>query len=213
MTRREFLLSSATVAGASRRLAVPLHRVMDAHPQCPPEVIQRFWWKLWPEAYRTFSTSGIDLETSDETGAIKRSPGDRPIFVGLRRDRLNLVLTGHIPMHWDRGRALAGVTTIYDGYHLCLIAMRYAHGNQVPWFSTNTCVHELLHALLGDILVAHPTGRQVLEREFRVDWHATRLWLFHDGAAVRQSARPYLDRLAARAATSRRPGTAALPGS
>ena len=148
--------------------------------------------------FRTFSRSGIDLQTTDETGEVKRSAGDRPsCFAGLRHDRLNLVLTGAIPMYWNSGRALAGVTTIYEGYHLCMIALRYAHGNKVPYFSTNTCVHELLHALLGDILVTHPSGRQVLEREFRVDWYATRLWLFHDGAAVRQSARVYLERLRA----------------
>ena len=168
---------------------------MDAHAQCPAAFIQRFWWKLWPEAYRTFGQSGIDLQTTDETGAVKRSAADRPMFVGLRRDRLNLVLTGHIPMFWDRGRSLAGVTTISDGYHVSMIAMRYAHGNQVPFFSTNTCVHELLHALLGDLLVRHPSGQQVLEREWRVDSYASRMWLFHDGAAVRQAARVYLERL------------------
>jgi hypothetical protein len=159
--------------------------------------VHRFWWNLWPQAYRTFSQSGIDLQTTDETGAVKRSAGDRPIFVGLRRNVLNLVLTGHVPMYWDRGRALAGITTIYDGCHLSMIALRYAHGNQVPFLSTNTCVHEILHALLGDILVRHPSGRQVFEREWRVDSYATRMWLFHDGAAVRQAARAYLDRVSA----------------
>jgi hypothetical protein len=34
-------------------------------------------------------------------------------------------------------------------------------------------------------------------REFRIDWYATRLWLLHDGAGVRESARTYLERLRA----------------
>lgn len=115
--------------------------------------------------------------------------------MGLRRGVINLVLTGHIPMHWDRGRARAGVTTAYDGYHICLIALSYAHGNQVPFMKVNTCVHELLHALLQDILITRPTWSQAKGRELRTDWYATRLWLFRDGAAIRESARQYLSRL------------------
>src|SRR5207302_1939811 len=125
----------------------------------------------------------------------RRSPGDKPIFVGLRRGVINLVLTDHIPMHWDSGRGLAGVTTIYDSYHVCLVALRYAHGNQIPFLSVNTCVHELLHALLQDIFVSHPKWFQAEGRELRIDWFATSLCLFHDGAAVRNSAEEYLGRL------------------
>jgi hypothetical protein len=110
---------------------------------------------------------------------------------------LNLVLTDHIPMKWDNGRALAGATTIFEGYHVSLIALQYAHGNQVPFFSVNTCVHEMLHALLQDVFVSRPNWFQGGERESRTDWYATCLWLFHNGAAVRQSARGYLERLQA----------------
>ena len=190
--------STALRPGTPARLIVPLHRVVDARAVCPPELLHHFWWSIWPEACRDFGRGGIELQTSDGPGEVKRSPADKPIFTGLRRGILNLVLTDHIPMYWDRGRAIAGVTTIYDGYHLCLIAMRYAHGNQVPFLSVNTCVHELLHALLQDVFVSHPTWFQTSERESRIDWYATGLWLFHDGAAVRKSARAYLDRLVGR---------------
>src|SRR5437016_3257590 len=108
---------------------------------------------------------------------------------------INLVLTGHIPLYWDNGRALAGVTTIYEGYHVCLIALPYAHGNRMPFLSVNTCVHELLHALLQDVFVSRPKWFQIGRRELRIDWYATRLWLFHDGGAIRRSAQAYLDRL------------------
>jgi hypothetical protein len=204
MTRRAFVraaMTGATIgAGASARLIVPVHRVVDSWARVPPERLRHFWTSIWPEACRTFGSGGIDVQTEDAPGEVKRSPGDRPIFVGLRRGALNLVLTGHLPMYWDAGRSLAGVTTIYQGYHVCLVAMLYAHGNQVPYLATNTCVHELLHALLGDILVSHPKWYQVGERETRVDWYATQLWLFGDGAAVRRSARAYLERLRAEAA-------------
>jgi hypothetical protein len=56
-------------------------------------------------------------------------------------------------------------------------------------------VHELLHALLQDVFLKPPNWYQSGGREFRVDWYATRMWLFHEGAAVRESARVYLSRL------------------
>lgn len=195
--------ATALGSGADRTMILPIHRVIDARAKVPAERIRRFWSTIWPEAYRVFSQSGIQLQTDDARGEVKRSPGDRPILVGLRRGALNLVLTDHIPMYWERGRALAGVSTVYQGYHICMIAMLYAHGNQAPYFSTNTCVHELLHALLGDILVTHPKWYQVADRETRVDWYATRLWLFHDGEAVRRSARTYLERLNSTVAAGR----------
>ena len=197
VTRRHFLWTAAALAPAPQRLQIPVHRIMDSRARCTPQQLHEFWHSLWPEAVRDFARGGIALETTDSLGEVRRSPGDKPIFVGLRRGVVNLVLTDHIPMKWDAGRSSAGVTTIYDGYHICLIAVPNAHGDQAPVLSVNTCVHELLHALLQDVFVTHPTWYQSGEREFRIDWYATRLWLFHDGAAVRQSAQAYLARLRA----------------
>jgi hypothetical protein len=87
------------------------------------------------------------------------------------------------------------MTTVYEGYHVCVIAIDYAHGYQFPFVSTNTCVHELLHLLLQDVFLKRPKWYQVSEREMRADWYATRLWLFNDGHAIRQSAAAYLERL------------------
>jgi hypothetical protein len=98
-------------------------------------------------------------------------------------------------MEWDHARALSGVTTRYQGYHLCMVALNYAHGHQIPFLSVNTCLHELLHALLGDIFESRPEGLPGAAREFRVDWYATRLWLFHDGAHIRKAAQTYAERL------------------
>ena len=81
-----------------------------------------------------------------------------------------------------------------------MVALDYAHGHQIPFLAVNTCVHELLHVLLQDIFEVHPKGLPGYEREFRIDWYATRLWLFHDGAAIRKSAQTYLDRLRSTAA-------------
>jgi hypothetical protein len=201
MTRRNFLVAAAGSAASSPPLAartpliVPVHRVTDRWAQATPAQFRRFWWEIWPQAVRDFSRGGIQLQWTDAAGEIRHSPGDRPIFLGLQRGAVNLVLTDHVPMHWDRGRALAGVTVLDEGYCVCLIALRYAHGHQIPFVSTNTCVHEMLHALLQDIFFKRPTALQVGERESRIDWYATRLWLFHDGAAIRQSAESCVRRL------------------
>lgn len=199
MTRRGFVCAAALATSvrsvAQPPLIVPVHRVMDAWAKCTPEQFRRFWWSIWPETVRDFDRSGIKLQCSDGKGEVRRSAGGRPVFIGLERGVINLVLTDHIPMYWDSGRALAGVTAMYDGYQLCMIALRYARGNEIPFLSVNTCTHELLHALLQDIFVSRPTRLQSDEREFRIDWYGTRLWLFRNGSAVRKSAEVYLDRL------------------
>jgi hypothetical protein len=198
MTRRDFLSTAAVTGVASRTqtpLVLPVRRVMNIHTKCTPEQLRRFWWRIWPEAVRDFNRCGIQLQCTDVQGEIRLSPGDRPIFIGLERGVINLVLTDFIPMHWDNARSLAGVTTIYEGYHLCVIAIRYAHGHQFPFVSVNTCVHELLHLLLQDVFTKRPKWYQSNEREFRDDAYATRLWLFHDGGEIRKSAEGYLSHL------------------
>ena len=196
MTRRVFLWTAAAIGSrAQGRLRVPIHRVMDARAHCTPDQLRHFWSSIWPEAVRDFSQGGIELQTTDGPGEVRRSAGDNPILVGLRRGVINLVLTDHLPMYWDNSLALAGTTTLWDGNAVSMIALAYAHGNQVPFLSVNTCVHELLHALLQDIFVSRPKWYQSDGREFRVDSYATGLWLFHDGAAIRESAQACLDRL------------------
>jgi hypothetical protein len=133
---------------------------MNARARCTPEQLRHFWSSIWPETVRDFRQGGIELQTSDGPGEVRRSAGDNPIFVGLRHGVINLLLT----------------------------------------VSVNTCVHELLHALMQDIFVSRPKWYQSDGREFRADSYATGLWLFHDGAAIRQSAQACLDRLRAGAA-------------
>jgi len=191
----------AALASASSpppaRLLVPLHRILDARASHLPERVRRRWPGLWSEAARDYRQGGIDFAISDGPGEVRISPADNPVFVGLRRGAINLVVTDTIPMNWDGGRALAGVSTIHDGYHVSMIALRYAHGNQVAFLSVNTCLHEILHVLLQDIFLKPPKWYQASGREARVDYYATRLWLFHDGEEVRKSGEVYLRRLRA----------------
>ena len=197
MTRRDLIgtLASAVITSATaQRVQVPVHRIVDARLHSPDR-LRRFQSKIWPEAVRDFSRGGIDLQITDGPGEVKFTAADRPILLGLQRHAINLVVTDRIPMYWDGGRAWAGVTTLYEGYHVCMIALRYAHGDQVAFVSVNTCVHEILHALMQDIFLKSPKWYQAGGREFRIDWYATRMWMFHEGDAVRASASGYLERL------------------
>jgi hypothetical protein len=204
MTRRDFLwvTSAAAVAPAPASaspqtpLLIPVNLVIDEHAKLGPKSQRKFWSRIWPEAHREFERSGIWFRCTRSSGGVERPENCEPIVSGLRTDALNLVVTGSIPMEWDRGLALSGVATRYRGRHLCMIALQHAHGNQIPLLSLNTCVHEILHALLHDIFENRPAGVSGQMRELRVDWYATRLWLFHDGAAIRQSAQQYVERAA-----------------
>jgi hypothetical protein len=197
VTRRTFLAAATTALGSTNTVVLPVHRIVDAHARTAPEYLARFWWSIWPEAFREFDRCGIRLETTDGPGEIRHTAGDRPIFIGLERGVLNLVLTDHLPLYWDNGRALAGITVLLENmYHVSLIAARYAHANQVPYLSVNTCVHEILHAVMQDIFETNRPGwLRAGEHESRIDSYATALWLFGGSAAVRDSARVYLKRL------------------
>jgi hypothetical protein len=200
MTRRDLLamaVPAATRSATPPRLAVPIHRILDGRAKNPPERVQHFWPRLWSEAAQDYRQGGIDFDITDGPGEVRHSPADNPVFVGLRGRAINLVVTDVLPIYWDGGRALAGVSTIHDGYHVCMIALRYAHVNQVAFLSVNTCLHEILHALLQDIFLKAPKWYQSGGREVRVDYYATRLWLFHDGEEVRKSGEAYLRRLRA----------------
>lgn len=192
MTRRECLLGLAALPAANASVVVPVHRIVDAKARFPAGSLQRFWSSIWPEAVRDFGHGGIELATTDGAGAVGHTAADRVFFVGLRRDALNLIVTDALPLYWDQARLLAGMTTIDRGYAISLMAVRYAHGDRAPFVSLNTCVHELLHALMGDIFVTHPSTLQAVEREYRIDWYATQLWLFGNGAAVRKEARRFV---------------------
>jgi hypothetical protein len=199
MTRRG-LLSIAVAfpaAGASKPgpLIVPVRHVLDRKAKLRPGELHGFRERIWPEAVRDFARSGIWLAAAVADGDVWRPPGREPVISGLERGILNLVITDQVPEEWDRGRALAGVTLRYRGHHLCIVALRWAHGHRLPLVGVNTCVHEVLHALLHDVFEGRPAGFRGEAREFRIDMYATRLWLFHDGSAIRESAERYIERL------------------
>jgi hypothetical protein len=198
MTRRQLLM--APVAGAlyaaDRPVIVPVQQIIDSRANLSPRQLQRFS-DIWAEATRDLRRCGIELPWTRKASEIRRSPSGAPIFTGLLPHVINMAVTGSIPTLWDSGRGLSGVTTRYEGFHLCVVALNHAHGHQIPFFSTNTCVHELLHALLQDIYENRPSGLTGETRELRVDAYATRLWLLHDGAAIRSAAELYMRRLRA----------------
>jgi hypothetical protein len=199
ITRRRFLATPLVAAAISRPQAaviVPVHIVLDRSAQWGRNMLPRFWQQLWPQAVRDFARCGIRLEITVKTGDIWRPPNREPAIIGLDSGVINLVVTDRIPIEWDNGRLLSGVTTLYRGHVLSMVGLNRAHGHQIPFLSVNTCVHELLHVLLQDVFQNRPEGLWGEAREYRVDWYATRMWLFHDGAAVRNSAQQCLARIA-----------------
>lgn len=204
MTRRQFLsiLPASLISirtPAATPVTVPVRVIIDGKVYWRRQSLEGFWWGMWPEAVRTLATCGVRLQAVAGTGEIARPPYREPIISGLDPAALNIVVTNRIPMQWDSGRGLGGVTLRYRGCHVCMIALAHAHENQVPWLSLNTVLHEVLHALLLDIFQERPDGLSGQIREFRVDACATSLWLFHSGAAIRESARRYVERLKAEA--------------
>ena len=196
VTRRTWLLLAATAGGAaSPPVSVPLRLVFDSRTHWTPQ--SKEWWsQIWKEAVDEFRHCGINLAVASASGEIRRTASEKPIFVGLGDRTLNLVVTRRLPSEWDRGRGVAGVTTMWEGRHLCVIGLEYAHGHRIPFLAVNTCVHELLHAFMLDIFERRPPGLEGSAREFRIDTYATRMWLFGDGSAVRDSTIAYVKRLA-----------------
>ncbi len=198
MTRRSFcslVPAHLAAAAAPPAVVVPVSLVLDGKAKLTPEVLQHFWSSLWPQAVQEFASGGIRLECRNVTGEVFRPPGRQPVVSGLDPAALNIVLTGTIPMEWDSGRSLSGVTLRYRGRHLCMISLYRAHGHLIPLVSVNTCVHEILHALMLDIFEQNPQGVAGASREFRIDYLATRLWLFRDGVEIRNSAQRYTQKL------------------
>ncbi len=139
MTRREFLsiwpAALAARAGSIAPVIVPVRVIVDAQVDWHLELLRRFWWRIWPDAVRSFGRCGIQLQAAEGHGDVARPPGREPVVSGLDPHSLNLVLTNRIPMQWDSGRDLSGVTLRYRGYHLCMLALSRAHGNQIPFLS------------------------------------------------------------------------------
>lgn len=195
--RKFFLVAGALHAAppAESAVIVPVQLIVDDRVKFSARQIADFWSRVWGEAVSDLAGCKVRILGTRGKGEIRRSPSGAPVFVGLLPRVLNLVITGLVPTQWDNGRGLSGVTTRYEGFHLCVISLHHAHGHRIPFFSVNTCLHELLHALMLDIFEKRPGGLDGEAREFRIDRYATRLWLFGDGAAIRRSAEVYVRRL------------------
>lgn len=165
------------VTGPTRRmlLAAPLCAAASSLPGAPPRAVpvrliedsrvpwsrDRLAWfrsRLWPEAAGNLARGGIRLNVVKAPGEVERPPGREPLLKGIQRGVLNFIVTSHIPVQWDGGRGLCGVTTLYRGFHVSMVALSLAQEHQIPFPSVNSCLHELLHALLGDIYEARPPG-------------------------------------------------------
>jgi hypothetical protein len=192
MHRRQLLLGALPCAssawGASGPVEVPVVCLTNTRAATTPEAVRAFRAGVWAEAVRTFAEGGVALRVRERAGEILQYPSSRPRFVGLERGEVNVVLTDTIPLEWDHGRQVAGGSTVYEGYVVCVIAMRYAHRFRAPLLAVNTVVHELLHVFSGDVFAARGGRWRRYRREGEEDWLATRMWLSGRGAGVRPGA-------------------------
>jgi hypothetical protein len=200
MTRRRaigagVLLAAGRAFGAGAHLEIPLLRVSDKYSRSGAAQRSQFLTEIWGEAEQVFAKAGMPLRTIDRAGEVLQYPSGRPRFRCLDRSMINVVLTDRVPLDWDKGRSLAGVSALYEGFCICVISMNEAHGNQIPFLSVNTVVHELLHVLLQDVFRDRSSVFHGQSSEARVDLHATRLWLFGGDETARESARGCLERL------------------
>jgi hypothetical protein len=200
ITRRALLGSALftphLVHGAAAPVVVPVLRLLNKHIALSAADVRQFHATVWDEAAAAFRSCGVALRTVDRVGEIRRYPSGRPRFFGLEKTMLNVVLTDRIPLSWAQGRSLAGVTTVYEGHLVTVIALEDAYPNRLPFIAVNTVVHELLHVFRGDILVRRTGLFRGSDREAMVDWQATRLWLFEHAPEIRESAAILVQRLA-----------------
>jgi len=189
------LLAAGAASGPAARLEIPLVRITDKYARSNPASRTQFLTRIWKEAEQVFASVGMSLRTVDRVGEVLQYPSGRPRFRCLERGIINIVLTDRVPLDWDKGRSLAGVSAMYEGFCICVISMNEAHGNQIPFVSVNTIAHELLHVLLQDVFRDRTSVFHGQSSEARVDLHATRLWLFGRDETVRESARVCLERL------------------
>jgi len=189
VTRRGFLVA-ASAAAANQPLTLAVDQIFNLRANLTASRLKG-QASLWGEASSEFERCGVRLSGDSRMGEIRLSPGGRPIFTALNQRAINVYFTDRIPMDWDRARALAGVSTRYDNASLCVIALRYARVNRIPFLAVNTCVHELLHVITGDIF-RRQTGRFSTEtRELAIDAMATRLWFGGGCGDVTEAARAY----------------------
>jgi hypothetical protein len=200
MTRRKAIgatvvLAAGPASGATAHLEIPLVRITDKYARTNPAKRAQFLTEIWKEAEQVFARAGMSLRAVDRVGEILQYPSGRPRFRCLERGMINMVLADRAPLDWDKGRSLAGVSALYERFCICVISMNEAHGNQIPFISVSTVVHELLHVLLQDVFRDRTSVFHGQTSEARVDLHATRLWLFGSDETVRESAGVCLKRL------------------
>jgi hypothetical protein len=177
---------------AAAALEVPVQVVLNKLAKWTSAERDSFRNNVWNEAVQVLRKCGISLRATEREGEIHKYPSGRPRIVGMQYGVLNIVLTDTIPMAWDNGRGVAGVATVYEGYHLALISIRAAHGNRVPFLHVNTVLHELIHMFFEDFYVPREGRLSGQAHEHVIDWHATRMWLFSDGDHVKHSAAQYI---------------------
>src|SRR4051794_17225086 len=117
MTRRDILQAAALLATPSGpQLEIPVHRMLDKNARCSPVQVKTFLSSVWNEAVHNFAQGSIALRVTESNGEVQKYPSGKPRFRCLQREMINVVLTDRIPLDWDKGRSLPGISTLYEGF-------------------------------------------------------------------------------------------------
>lgn len=111
---------ASSARGAGGPVEVPVVCLTNTRAATTPEAVRAFRAGVWAAAVRSFAEGGVALRVRERAGEIPQYPSSRPRFVGLARGERNVVLTDPIALEWDRGRQVAGGSTVYEGYVVCV---------------------------------------------------------------------------------------------
>jgi hypothetical protein len=134
------------------------------------------WFRncLLPEALLDLTKAGVAPIVRWGGGWIERKEADA-LFHGVVPKAVNVFVTPWVPLCWDKGMGLCGLSGIAAGTDTVIVSTANAHRHLVPYLATNTLLHEFGHVLRGDLHRKNTNGWGEQMDELAVDRTVTHL--------------------------------------
>jgi hypothetical protein len=130
--------------------------------------VRWFWECLLREAEHDLIHAGVRITSTVGQGWIERGDIDA-FFHGVQPEAINVYVTHWIPLCWDLGRGLCGLSGLAGATEVIVVSAENAHRHIVPYLATNTLAHEIGHVLRGDLRLRNPGGWEEQQRELSLD--------------------------------------------
>ena len=112
MTRRDFVCATSNFDVRARREDCAPDRALSPRhgfrAKCGTRAVPLLLVNRVARGRPDFARGGIQLQTTDAAGEIRRTAATAPNIIGLERGVINMVFTDHIPMKSDNACALPG---------------------------------------------------------------------------------------------------------